>query len=148
MTMLAAVHMCWACRTKEKKVNPDTFVRMARHFSEREICGIVWLVATERVCVQCSMGCPQLLFHRVVRIEARGDFRFAVQFLYDATLQGVSTFHSFPGTNRGQQLLVLACTPVVPQPAKIQRGGEKNHYWSFHRNCVWNTARSSIRILS
>jgi alkylhydroperoxidase family enzyme len=31
--------------TRDKKVNPDTFVRMARHYSEREICEIVWLVA-------------------------------------------------------------------------------------------------------
>lgn len=35
--------------TREKKVNPDTFARMARHYSEREICEIVWLVATEHV---------------------------------------------------------------------------------------------------
>jgi alkylhydroperoxidase family enzyme len=35
--------------TREKKVRPDTFARMARHFSEREICEIVWLVATEHV---------------------------------------------------------------------------------------------------
>ena len=35
--------------TKEKKANPDTFARMARHFSEREICEIVWLVATEHI---------------------------------------------------------------------------------------------------
>jgi len=35
--------------TREKKVNPDTFARMARHYSEREICEIVWLVASEHV---------------------------------------------------------------------------------------------------
>ena len=33
--------------TKDKKVNPDTFARMARYYSEREICEIVWLVASE-----------------------------------------------------------------------------------------------------
>jgi alkylhydroperoxidase family enzyme len=33
--------------TKDKKVNPNTFARMASHFSEREICEIVWLVASE-----------------------------------------------------------------------------------------------------
>jgi alkylhydroperoxidase family enzyme len=33
--------------TKEKKVNPETFSRMSRHYSEREICEIVWLVASE-----------------------------------------------------------------------------------------------------
>jgi alkylhydroperoxidase family enzyme len=30
--------------TKDKKVNPDTFARMSRHYSERQICEIVWLV--------------------------------------------------------------------------------------------------------
>jgi alkylhydroperoxidase family enzyme len=35
--------------TKEKKVNPETFARMARHYSEREICEIVWLVASEHL---------------------------------------------------------------------------------------------------
>ena len=35
--------------TKEKKVDPETFARMARHYSEREICEIVWLVATEHL---------------------------------------------------------------------------------------------------
>jgi alkylhydroperoxidase family enzyme len=33
--------------TRDKKVNSDTFARMARHYSEREICEIVWLVASE-----------------------------------------------------------------------------------------------------
>ena len=33
--------------TKERKVNPETFSRMSRHYSEREICEIVWLVASE-----------------------------------------------------------------------------------------------------
>jgi alkylhydroperoxidase family enzyme len=35
--------------TKDKKVNPGTFSRMARHYSEREICEIVWLVASEHI---------------------------------------------------------------------------------------------------
>lgn len=42
--------------TREKKVNPDTFARMARHFSEREICEIVWLVATEHVYNLTNIG--------------------------------------------------------------------------------------------
>ena len=42
--------------TKEKKVNPDTFARMARHFSERAICEIVWLVATEHVYNMTNIG--------------------------------------------------------------------------------------------
>ena len=33
--------------TKNKVVNPDTFAHMARFYSEREICEIVWLVASE-----------------------------------------------------------------------------------------------------
>lgn len=35
--------------TRTRSVNPDTFARLARHFSERQICEIVWLVATEHV---------------------------------------------------------------------------------------------------
>ena len=35
--------------TREKKVNPDTFARMALHYSERQICEIVWVVASEHV---------------------------------------------------------------------------------------------------
>ena len=35
--------------TKEKKVDPNTFARLIRHYSEREICEIVWLVATEHL---------------------------------------------------------------------------------------------------
>jgi alkylhydroperoxidase family enzyme len=35
--------------TRDKKVNPETFARMARYFSERQICEIVWLVASEHV---------------------------------------------------------------------------------------------------
>jgi len=42
--------------TKEKKVIPDTFARMARHFSERQICEIVWLVATEHVYNMTNIG--------------------------------------------------------------------------------------------
>lgn len=35
--------------TRDKTVNPSTFERMARHFTERQICEIVWLVASEHV---------------------------------------------------------------------------------------------------
>jgi alkylhydroperoxidase family enzyme len=35
--------------TRDKKVNPETFARMARFYSERQICEIVWLVASEHV---------------------------------------------------------------------------------------------------
>jgi len=42
--------------TRERKVSPDTFARMARHYSEREICEIVWLVATEHVYNMTNIG--------------------------------------------------------------------------------------------
>jgi hypothetical protein len=42
--------------TKEKKVNPETFQRMAKHFSERQICEIVWVVATEHVYNMTNIG--------------------------------------------------------------------------------------------
>jgi len=35
--------------TKDKNVNPGTFARMSRHYSERQICEIVWLVASEHL---------------------------------------------------------------------------------------------------
>jgi alkylhydroperoxidase family enzyme len=42
--------------TKSKQVNPDTFARLARHYSEREICEIVWVVATEHVYNMTNIG--------------------------------------------------------------------------------------------
>ena len=42
--------------TKEKKVEPDTFARMSRHYSEREICEIVWLVASEHLYNMTNIG--------------------------------------------------------------------------------------------
>jgi alkylhydroperoxidase family enzyme len=42
--------------TKDKKANPDTFVRMAPHYSEREICEIVWLVASEHLYNVTNIG--------------------------------------------------------------------------------------------
>lgn len=33
--------------TRDKKVNPNTFARMSAYYSERAICEIVWLVASE-----------------------------------------------------------------------------------------------------
>ena len=35
--------------TRDKRVDPVTFARMATHYSEREICEIVWIVASEHV---------------------------------------------------------------------------------------------------
>jgi alkylhydroperoxidase family enzyme len=42
--------------TKDKKVSPDTFARMSRHYSEREICEIVWLVASEHLYNMTNIG--------------------------------------------------------------------------------------------
>jgi alkylhydroperoxidase family enzyme len=42
--------------TRDKKVNPDTFARMAGYYSEREICEIVWLVASEHVYNMTNIG--------------------------------------------------------------------------------------------
>ena len=42
--------------TREKKVSPDTFNRMSGHFSEREICEIVWLVASEHIYNMTNIG--------------------------------------------------------------------------------------------
>jgi alkylhydroperoxidase family enzyme len=42
--------------TRDKKVDPDTFARMARHYSEREICEIVWLVASEHLYNMTNLG--------------------------------------------------------------------------------------------
>jgi alkylhydroperoxidase family enzyme len=35
--------------TKDKKVSPENFARLSVHYSEREICEIVWLVASEHI---------------------------------------------------------------------------------------------------
>jgi alkylhydroperoxidase family enzyme len=35
--------------TANRAVTPETFARLARHYSEREICEIVWLVASEHL---------------------------------------------------------------------------------------------------
>ena len=42
--------------TRDKEVNPDTFARMTLHYSEREICEIVWLVASEHLYNVTNIG--------------------------------------------------------------------------------------------
>jgi alkylhydroperoxidase family enzyme len=42
--------------TKDKKVNPDTFAQLSRYYSEREICEIVWLVASEHIYNMTNIG--------------------------------------------------------------------------------------------
>jgi alkylhydroperoxidase family enzyme len=42
--------------TREKKASQETFDQLAAHYSEREICEIVWLVATEHVYNLTNIG--------------------------------------------------------------------------------------------
>jgi alkylhydroperoxidase family enzyme len=56
--------------TREKRVTPEVFNRLAEHFSDREICEIVWLVASEHVYNISNIG---LNIHSdgLCRVEAR-----------------------------------------------------------------------------
>ncbi len=42
--------------TRQKQVNPGTFTRLARHYSERAICEMVWLVASEHFYNMTNIG--------------------------------------------------------------------------------------------
>jgi alkylhydroperoxidase family enzyme len=42
--------------TEDKQIKRDTFARLARHYSEREICEIVWLVASEHLYNMTNIG--------------------------------------------------------------------------------------------
>ena len=42
--------------TTDKKVEPETFSRLARYYSERQICEIVWLVASEHFYNMTNIG--------------------------------------------------------------------------------------------
>jgi alkylhydroperoxidase family enzyme len=42
--------------TKEKKVESEVFARLRKHYSEREICEIVWLVASEHLYNMTNIG--------------------------------------------------------------------------------------------
>src|SRR5499427_11169897 len=42
--------------TTDKKVNPETFARLSRHYSARAICEIVWLVASEHLYNITNLG--------------------------------------------------------------------------------------------
>lgn len=42
--------------TRDKKVEPDTFARLSRYYDEREICDIVWLVASEHLYNMGNIG--------------------------------------------------------------------------------------------
>jgi alkylhydroperoxidase family enzyme len=42
--------------TTDKEVAPDTFGRLTRHYSEREICDLVWLIASEHLYNMSNIG--------------------------------------------------------------------------------------------
>ena len=42
--------------TSTRGVEPETFARLQRHYSEREICDIVWLVASEHIYNMTNVG--------------------------------------------------------------------------------------------
>ena len=42
--------------TKDKQVNPNTFARLSAHYAEREMCEIVWLVASEHLYNMTNIG--------------------------------------------------------------------------------------------
>lgn len=42
--------------TRDRQVRPETFARLAEHFSERQICEIAWLVATEHYYNMVNIG--------------------------------------------------------------------------------------------
>jgi alkylhydroperoxidase family enzyme len=42
--------------TKEKKVDPEAFARLSHYYSEREICEIIWLVASEHLYNMTNIG--------------------------------------------------------------------------------------------
>jgi alkylhydroperoxidase family enzyme len=42
--------------TSDREVTPATFARLTRHYSEREICDIVWLVASEHLYNLSNIG--------------------------------------------------------------------------------------------
>jgi alkylhydroperoxidase family enzyme len=42
--------------TRDKQVQPETFARLTRYYNEREICDIVWLVASEHLNNMTNIG--------------------------------------------------------------------------------------------
>ena len=42
--------------TKNKEVSSETFARVSQHYSEREICEVVWLVASEHLYNLTNIG--------------------------------------------------------------------------------------------
>jgi alkylhydroperoxidase family enzyme len=50
------VALDYATELTTTKVSPETFTRLAHHYSEREICDIVWLVASEHLANKTNIG--------------------------------------------------------------------------------------------
>ena len=42
--------------TKDKKIDPNTFARISRYYSEHEVCEIVWLAASEHLYNMTNIG--------------------------------------------------------------------------------------------
>ena len=42
--------------TRDKKATPEGFARLARHYSDRQICEILWLVSSEHVYNMTNIG--------------------------------------------------------------------------------------------
>ena len=42
--------------TRDKAVRPETFEELTRYLSEREICDLVWLMASEHLCDVSNIG--------------------------------------------------------------------------------------------
>jgi alkylhydroperoxidase family enzyme len=42
--------------TRDKRVDPEVFARLKEHYTERQICEIVWLVASEHVYNMTNIG--------------------------------------------------------------------------------------------
>jgi len=70
--------------TKNKEVAAETFDRLARCYSEREICDIVWLVASEHLANMANIGlnigssglCDMLRPHAAGTVAAGNHGRF------------------------------------------------------------------------
>jgi alkylhydroperoxidase family enzyme len=60
--------------TKDKRINPNTFARMSGHYSERAICEIVWLVASEHFYNMTNIG---LNIHSDMPVAERGRLKWA-----------------------------------------------------------------------
>ena len=53
---VGGIGLCDGADSRTEKVEPDTFARMARYYSEREICEIVWLIASEHFYNMTNIG--------------------------------------------------------------------------------------------